>query len=93
MGYSFGADIALSVADRRVLGWFAVAGPPKMAVGLRDRIANDFIETLKMPDVVAKYRALSVEPGGQSPAETAAFVKDETRIWGDVIKKNNIVVD
>jgi uncharacterized protein len=27
MGYSFGADIALSVADRRVLGWFAVAPP------------------------------------------------------------------
>ena len=54
---------------------------------------SPFIEVLKMPHVLAKYRALSVEPGGQSPAESAAFVKDETRIWGDVIKKNNIVVD
>ena len=25
--------------------------------------------------------------------ETAAFIKDEARIWGDVIRKNNIVVD
>ena len=47
------------------VGWFAVAGPPKMAPALRDRIAGDFIEVLKMPDVQAKFRALSVEPGGQ----------------------------
>ena len=25
--------------------------------------------------------------------ETAAFVKDENRRWGEVIRKNNIVVD
>jgi tripartite-type tricarboxylate transporter receptor subunit TctC len=79
--------------DLVAVGWFAVAGPPKMAPALRDQIARDFIEVLKMPDVVAKYRALSVEPGGGTPAETAAFIKDETRIWGDVIKKNNIVVE
>src|SRR4029077_5916081 len=63
--------------DLVAVGWFAVAGPPKMAPALRDRIAKDFIEALKMPDVVAKSRALSVEPGGQPPADTAAFVKDE----------------
>jgi tripartite-type tricarboxylate transporter receptor subunit TctC len=79
--------------DLVAVGWFAVAGPPKMAPALRDQIARDFIEVLKAPDVQAKFRALSVEPGGQTPAETAAFIKDEARIWGDVIRKNNIVVD
>ena len=64
-----------------------------MADGLRDRIAKDFIDVVKMPDVQAKYRALSVEPGGGTPAETAAFIKGETARWGEVIKKNNIVVD
>jgi len=64
-----------------------------MAAGLRDAIAKDFIEVLKMPDVVAKFRALSVEPGAGTPAETAAFIKDEAARWGEVIKKNNIVVD
>ena len=57
------------------------------------QIAEDFIEVLKMPDVAAKYRALSVEPGGGTPAETAAFIKEKARRWGEVIKKNNIVVD
>jgi tripartite-type tricarboxylate transporter receptor subunit TctC len=74
-------------------GWFAAAGPPKMAPELRDAIGKDFIDVLKMPDVVAKYHALSVEPAAGTPAETAAFIKTETARWGEVIKKNNIVVE
>src|SRR5947209_9912497 len=53
------------------VGWFAVAGPPKMTAGLRDQIAKAFIEVLKMPDVQAKFGALSDEPGGGTPAGTA----------------------
>jgi tripartite-type tricarboxylate transporter receptor subunit TctC len=79
--------------DLVAVGWFAVAGPPKLAPALRDRIARDFIEVLQMPDVQAKFRALSVEPGGQTPAETAAFIKHEAGVWGEVIRKNNIVVE
>ena len=46
-----------------------------------------------MPDVQAKFRTISVTPGAQSPTETAAFIKAEAQRWGEVIKKNNIVVD
>jgi tripartite-type tricarboxylate transporter receptor subunit TctC len=79
--------------DLIATGWFAVAGPPKMAPALRDRIAADFIEVLKMPDVQQKIRNTGVEPTGSTPDETAAFIKDEMRRWGEVITKNNIVVD
>jgi tripartite-type tricarboxylate transporter receptor subunit TctC len=74
-------------------GWFAVAGPPKMTPALRDRISADFYEVLKMPDVKEKIRNTGVEPSGGTAEETAAFIKEETRRWGDVITKNNIVVD
>jgi len=74
-------------------GWFAVMGPPKMTPAVRDRIAADFIEVLKMPDVQQKIRNTGVEPTGSTADETAAFIKDETRRWSDVITKNNIVVD
>mgnify|MGYP003337747985 FL=1 len=79
--------------DLLSVGWFAVAGPPKMASALHDQIAADFIEALKLPDVQAKYRALSVEPIGGTPAETAAYFRDETRRWGEVIRKTGVVVD
>jgi tripartite-type tricarboxylate transporter receptor subunit TctC len=74
-------------------GWFAAAAPPKMDPALRDRIATDFIDVVHMPDVVAKYRALSVEPGGGTPAETTAYIHEETRRWGEVIKQHGIAVD
>ena len=74
-------------------GWFAAAGPPKMAPVLRDRLAADFNEVMKMPDVQQKIRNTGVEPGGGSPEQTAAFIRDEAQRWGEVIRKNNIIVD
>ena len=79
--------------DLVATGWFAVAGPPKMTAAVRDRISADFNEVLKMPDVKEKIRNTGVEPAGGTPDETAAFIKDEMRRWGEVITKNNIVVD
>ena len=74
-------------------GWFAVAGPPKLPAALQKQIADAMLEVLKMPDVQEKFRNVGVEPVGGTPEQTAAFIKDETRRWDEVIKKNNIVVD
>jgi tripartite-type tricarboxylate transporter receptor subunit TctC len=74
-------------------GWFALAAPPKTPPALAAEIAKAAVETIRMPDVQAKFRAASVEPVGNSPAEMAAFVAQESRRWSDIIKKNNIVVD
>ncbi len=74
-------------------GWFAMAGPPKLPAALQNEISKATVEVLKMPDVQQRFRTLSVEPIPMTPAEMAAFVKDETRRWGDVIKKTGVVVD
>ena len=73
--------------------WYAMVGPPKLKPELRDQIAKATIEVLKMPDVQQRFRALNVEPDGGTPAETAAFIKDEVRRWGEVIRANNIVME
>ncbi|HEY7299060.1 MAG TPA: tripartite tricarboxylate transporter substrate binding protein [Xanthobacteraceae bacterium] len=74
-------------------GWFALVGPPKLAPSMQAGIADAVIDVLNMPDVREKLRALSVTAGGQSPAETAAFIRRESERWGAVIKKFDIVVD
>jgi len=71
--------------------WYAMVGPPKLKPELRDRIAKATIAVLHMPDVQRRFRALNVEPDGGTPAETAAFIKDEARRWGEVIRANNIM--
>lgn len=74
-------------------GWFAFAGPPKLPSSMQANLAVGAIEVLNMPDVREKLRAMSVTPGGQSPAETAIFIRQETQRWGAVIKEFDIVVD
>jgi len=73
--------------------WFAVVGPPRMPSVLAQRISVDFAEVLKLPDVQEKLRAIGTEPGGSSPADTAAFIKEETARWRDVIERNNIRIE
>jgi tripartite-type tricarboxylate transporter receptor subunit TctC len=70
--------------------WYTMVGPPKLKPELQEQIAKATIEVLKMPDVQQRFRALNVEPDGRTPAETAAFIKDEARRWGEVIRANNI---
>jgi tripartite-type tricarboxylate transporter receptor subunit TctC len=70
-----------------------MVGPPKLSLELRDQIAKVTIEALKMPDVQQKFRALNIEPDGRTPAETAAFIKDEVKRWDQVIRANNIVLE
>jgi len=73
--------------------WYAMVGPPKLKPELQDQIAKATIEVLKRSDVQARFRALHVEPDGRTPAETAAFIKDEARRWGEVIRANNIMAE
>jgi tripartite-type tricarboxylate transporter receptor subunit TctC len=73
--------------------WFAMVGPPKLSPQLQDQIATATIEALKIPDVQQRFRALNIEPDGRTPAETAAFIKDEVQRWGRVIRENKIVLE
>jgi len=73
--------------------WFALAAPPKTPPALAADLAKAAIEVIKLPDVQARIRAINYEPVGNTPAEMAAFIKEEAQRWGDVIRANNIVVD
>src|SRR5262245_4969987 len=73
--------------------WYAMVGPPRLKPELRDQIAKATIEVLKMPDVQQRFRKLNVEPDGSTPAETAAFIKNEVQRWGEVIRANHIMAE
>ena len=74
-------------------GWFALAGPPKLPARCATRSPTTVIEVLKMPDVQAKFRTVSIEPGGGTPGRDRGLHQGGSARWGEVIKKNNIVVD
>ena len=74
-------------------GWFAMVAPPRTPAALQSDIAADAMAAVKMPEVQDKLHALSVEPVGSSPAATAAFIKDEARRWGEVIRDTGVAVE
>ncbi len=75
------------------VGWFAMAGPPGLKPEIAAQISTGVNEALKLPDVRERLRAVAVDAMGGTPADMAAFIKDEKVRWGDVIRKNNIVLE
>jgi tripartite-type tricarboxylate transporter receptor subunit TctC len=74
----------------RAMAWFAIVAPPKTPPDIAAKISEAVAETLRLPDVAKRFRDLSVSPVGSSPAETAAFLKDETERWRKVIVAGGI---
>jgi tripartite-type tricarboxylate transporter receptor subunit TctC len=70
--------------------WFAIVAPPKTPPEIAGKISQAIAATLKMPDVIERYRALASTPVGNSPAEMAAFLKTESARWQEVIKAAGI---
>jgi tripartite-type tricarboxylate transporter receptor subunit TctC len=70
--------------------WHALTAPPKTPpeiVGKLNAAAN---AAMQDPGLRERFAALSVGPGGGTLAAAGAFVKEETRRWGDVIRKAGI---
>jgi tripartite-type tricarboxylate transporter receptor subunit TctC len=70
--------------------WHALTAPPKTpgdVVGKLNAAANKAMADPALLDAFAK---LSISPGGDTPAEASAFIKQETQRWGDVIRDAGI---
>ena len=57
---------------------------------IADKVSAAVREALRMPEVQKRSRELSAEPMGLTPAETAAYMKQETERWGAVIKSAGV---
>jgi tripartite-type tricarboxylate transporter receptor subunit TctC len=78
------------VADFRSDTWNAIAAPPHTPRPVVAKINAAMNEVLHAPDIVQQLARFGMQPVGGSPADMAAFVAEETRRWGDVIRAANI---
>jgi tripartite-type tricarboxylate transporter receptor subunit TctC len=87
-------DIAeAGVPDLRVDTWNAIAAPPKTPKPIIAKINAAMNDVFALPDVRERLATMSMIPAGGSPADMAAFVRTETKRWGDVIRAANITVN
>jgi tripartite-type tricarboxylate transporter receptor subunit TctC len=73
--------------------WFAVAAPPRTPPEVAAKVSQAIAEVLRLPDVVQRFRELSVTPLGTSPAEAAAFLQEERERWRRVVAATKVKVD
>ena len=75
------------------VAWFAIVGPPKTSPAIADKVASGVAESLRNPDVLRRLGEMSAEPLGLGPAESAAFMKQESERWNAVIRAAGVKLE
>jgi len=70
--------------------WHALTAPPNTPDAIVAKLNAAANAAVHAPDLLDRFRALSIGPGGGTPAETSAFIKAETARWGEVIREAGI---
>jgi tripartite-type tricarboxylate transporter receptor subunit TctC len=70
--------------------WFAMVAPPATPEPIAVKLSQTIHDVLELPEVKRKLRSLALEPVGSSPAEMAAFLKQESQRWRALILEHGI---
>jgi tripartite-type tricarboxylate transporter receptor subunit TctC len=71
-----------------VVGWYGVLGPANMPAPLVNRLHDDFVRVLNMPDVKERIANDGAEPVGSSPEEFREFLRADMLKWQKVVKES-----
>ncbi|MCZ2499231.1 tripartite tricarboxylate transporter substrate binding protein [Xylophilus sp. Kf1] len=85
--------VAETLPGFEVLSWqgiFAPAGTPKAIV---DRLNTEILKIIATPEMQDRLKALGMQPSTFTPAQFAAFQKDEVAKWAAVVKATGIKLE
>ncbi len=72
------------------MGLFAPAGTPRAIV---DRLYNESVLALRLPEIARRLQIEAAEPVGSTPAAFTVFMKEEVARWTKVGREAKIKVD
>jgi tripartite-type tricarboxylate transporter receptor subunit TctC len=75
------------------LAWMGIAAPAKTPKDIVARLSHEITAILATPEARESLAAQGAEPGGESPAEFAAYIRAEHAKWGPIIRKAGIKAD
>jgi len=87
------AAISETVPGFAFRDWFAVAAPPQTPPALADRLSGAFAMALQQQNVRQRMYEFAALPVGNSPAEAAAFFRQESDRWRSTIETASIRLD
>jgi tripartite-type tricarboxylate transporter receptor subunit TctC len=73
--------------------WFGLVAPSKTPPEIAAKLSAAIAETLALPEVAKRFEDLAAVPVGGSPAQAAAFMKEETERWRRIIVEARVKAD
>ena len=70
--------------------WFGLLAPAGAPKDVLDKLHDETVKALAMPEVRQKFDELGLEPIGNTPAEFATVIQKETPAWAKVIREAGI---
>lgn len=71
-------------------GWYGLFGPAGLPKAIVDRLSTEAIAAMKLPEVHRRFVENGADPVALNAAETAAFVAQDYKRWGDLVQAANI---
>jgi len=86
--------VELGYPDLVMTTWFGIAMPKGTPPAIVQRVNAEIMKVLQQPDVVARLEGMGVDPPKpNTPAEFAAFLKDDVARWKKVVQDAAIELD
>lgn len=74
------------IDDMVVTAWFGLIAPAGTPAPVIDKLAQATQAVLAQPEVQQRFHAMGGRAGGNSPAESAAFIDQERERWSTTVK-------
>lgn len=73
--------------------WYGVLAPAGTPPAVIAKVNAEFNDLVALPDVKEAMGKLGVSPVGGNPEKLDALIRSEIKLWAQVIKRGNIVVE
>jgi len=80
-------------ADVDAIIWTGIFAPKATPPGIAKKLEAEFVKIAKMPDVVARLKAIGVDAVGTSTDEFTKIIQSDIARWGDLVKSANIKIE
>ena len=73
--------------------FYALMAPPKTPLDIREKLNKAIVDAMATPAAQAKLKTIFVEGSKVRTAEMGEYIKDQAKLWSDVIRSANITVE
>jgi len=73
-------------------GWFGIVAPTGTSKEVIDKLNRDVKQALESTEMRARFFAMGLTPVGNTPAEMARALAEETKLWAVVVRERKISV-